>query len=119
MPCRPIHVTLEVDPSSTEKIVISLDKSCNDNDEAKWKMVFLLQEGDPLATVVRLEVEIEPENHPQVEATANANGLDSNQQGQAKIAAVVAKDPTVSRDDKNDSAQQVMAVRAMPAVAVG
>jgi hypothetical protein len=117
MPCRPIHVNLEVDPSNTEKIVVSLDKTCDANDEATWKMSFELQEGNPLATVVKLDVEIDPENHPQAEATANANGLDNNQQGQAKIAAVIAKDPTVSGDDKKDAAQQVIAVKQVQVAA--
>ena len=114
MPCRPMHVDLEVDPSTTEKILITLDKTCDANDQATWKMTFELQEGNPLATVVKLDVEIDPENHPQAEATATANGLDNAQQGQAKIAATVAKDPTVSDDDKKDAAQQVIAVRQMP-----
>ena len=115
MPCRPIHVNLEVDPSATQKILLSLDKTCDANDEATWKMSFELQEGNPLATVVKLEIEIDPENHPQAEATANSNGLDNNQQGQAKIAATIAKDPTVSDDDKKDAAQQVIAVKQLPA----
>ena len=115
MPCRPMHVDLEVDPSTTEKILITLDKTCDANDQATWKMTFELQEGNPLATVVKLDVEIDPENHPQAEATATTNGLDNAQQGQAKIAATVAKDPTVSDDDKKDAAQQVIAVRQMPA----
>jgi hypothetical protein len=117
MPCRPDHVNLEVDPSATEKIVISLDKTCDANDQAIWQMSFELQEGNPLATVVKLDVEIDPENHPQAEATATSNGLDDNQQGQAKIAAAVAKDPTVEDDDKKDAAQEVIAVRQLPAMA--
>ena len=115
MPCRPMHVDLEVDPSATEKILLTLDKTCDANDQATWKMTFELQEGNPLATVVKLDVEIDPENHPQAEATATAKGLDNTQQGQAKIAATVAKDPTVSDDDRKDAAQQVIAVRQIPA----
>lgn len=116
MPCRPIHVSLEVDPSATEKIVFTLDKTCDANDDATWKMTFELQQGKPLATVVKFSLEIDPENHPQAEATA-ATGLDSNQQGQAKIAAAVARDPTASPDDRKDAAQQVVAVKEMPTVA--
>ncbi len=118
MPCRPMHVDLEVDPSDTEKILLTLDKTCDANDQATWKMSFELQEGNPLATVVKLAVEIDPENHPQAEATAAANGLDNTQQGQAKIAATIAKDPTVSDGAKNDAALQVIAVRQMPAATV-
>ena len=117
MPCRPMHVDLEVDPSTTEKILLTLDKTCDANDQATWKMSFELQEGSPLATVVKLDVEIDPENHPQAEATATAGGLDNKQQGQAKIAAKIAKDPTVSDDDKKDAAQQVIAVKKIPASA--
>jgi len=117
MPCRPIHVNLEVDPGATQKILISLDKTCDANDEATWKMSFELQEGNPLATVVKLDVEIDPENHPQAEATAANSGLDDNHQGQAKIAAAIAKDPTVGDDDKKDAAQQVIAVKQIPAAA--
>ena len=117
MPCRPMHVNLEVNPSATEKILLTLDKTCDANDQATWKMTFELQEGNPLATVVKLDVEIDPENHPQAEATATAKGLDNSQQGQAKIAATVAKDPTVSDDDKKDAAQQVIAARQIPGAA--
>ena len=115
MSCRPMHVDLEVDPSTTEKILLTLDKTCDEYDQAAWKMSFELQEGTPLATVVKLDVEIDPENHPKAEATATSGGLDNNQQGQAKIAASVAKDPSVTDDDKKDAAQQVIAVRQMPA----
>ena len=117
MSCRPIHVNLEVDPSTTQKILLSLDKTCDANDQATWKMSFELQEGNPLATVVKLSVEIDPENHPQAEATATSKGLDQNQQGQAKIAGVIANDPTASDDDKQDAVQQIIAVRQLPASA--
>lgn len=116
MSCRPISVDLEVDPSTTQRILISLAKTCDANDQATWKMSFELLQGTPLATVVKLNVQIDPENNPQAEATA-ANGLDNNQQGQAQIAAAVAQDPTVGDDDKNDAVQQVIAVRQTPATA--
>jgi hypothetical protein len=117
MSCRPIHLSLEVDPSQTEKIVFTLDCTCDANDQATWKMTFELQEGNPLATVVNFSLEIDPENHPQAQATADANSLDANQQAQAKVAGAVSKDPTASDDDKKDAAQQVIAVRQMPASA--
>jgi hypothetical protein len=110
MPCRPISVNLEVDPSTTQKILIGLAKTCDNNDQATWKMSFELDEGSPLATVVKLDVEIDPENNPQAEATAST-GLDDVQQGQAQVAAAVAKDPTVADADKKAAAQQVIAVR--------
>ena len=71
MPCKPISVSLEVNPNPRQKIIFSLDKSCNVHDEATWQMDFELQEGHPLATIVKLHVKIDPQNHPQAEATAN------------------------------------------------
>ena len=110
MPCRPLSVDLEVDPSDEQKIVFGLAKTCNEFDEATWKLNFELQEGNPLHTVVKLDVEIDPENHPQAEATAKS-GLDENQRGAAKVAAATAKDPTASDDDKKAAVQDVIAVR--------
>ena len=115
MPCRPLSVDLEVDPSDEQKIVFGLAKTCNEFDEATWKLNFELQEGNPLHTVVKLDVEIDPENHPQAQATADANSLDADQQAQAKVGGAVAKDPTASAQDKKDAAQDVSAVRQMPA----
>ena len=112
MPCKPLSVSLEVDPNPHQKIVFGLDKTCNNFDEATWKLHFELQEGNPLATVVKLDVEIDPENHPQAEATA-AHGLDDSQRGAARIAAATAKDPLASEDDKKQSAQDVIAAREM------
>ena len=60
MSCRPIHLSLEVDPSTTEKIVFTLDCSCDSDDQATWNMTFELQEGNPLATVVNFSLEIDP-----------------------------------------------------------
>ena len=101
-----------MDPSTTQKILFTLTKTCDAHDQATWKMTFELQEGNPLATVVKLDVEIDPVNNPQAEATA-ANGLDDNQQGQAQIAAAVSKDNTVSDADKKAAVQQVVASRDM------
>jgi hypothetical protein len=115
MPCRPMSVSLEVDPSATQKIVFGLDKTCDAFDEASWKLNFELQEGSPLATVIKLDVEIDPENHPQAEATA-ANGLDENQRGAAKVAAAIAKDKTATLEDKKQAAQDVIAARTMETV---
>jgi hypothetical protein len=118
MPCRPISVNLEVDPSTTQQILFTLGKTCDAHDQATWKLSFTLKEGNPLSTVVALTVEIDPVNHPQAEATA-AGGLDANQQGQAQIAAAVVKDNTVSQADKKAAVQQVVAVRAMPPLEAG
>jgi hypothetical protein len=119
MSCRPFHVSLEVDPSKTEKIVFTLDCTCDANDEATWKMTFQLQEGSPLATVVNFSLEIDPENHAKAQATAETETLDSAQQAQAQVAGAVSKNPTASQQAKNNAAQKVIAVRQMPTGAGG
>jgi hypothetical protein len=115
MPCRPMHISLEVDPSAQEKIVVTLDKTCDDQDEATWKITFQLQEGKPLAMVVNFSCELDPENHPKAEATVNSGALDNAQQGQAKIAAGVHQDSDATDDDKNYATQQIVAVKQVPA----
>jgi hypothetical protein len=119
MGCRPIHLSLEVDPSKTEKIVFTLDCTCDANDDATWKMTFELQEGSPLATVVNFSLEIDPENHAKAQATADAGSLDSAQQAQAQVAGAVAKNPNASQQAKNNAAQKVIAVRKTHASAGG
>jgi hypothetical protein len=119
MSCRPIHLSLEVDPSKTEKIVFTLDCTCDAKDQATWKMTFELQEGSPLATVVNFSLEIDPVNHPQAQATADAGSLDATQQAQAQVAGKVAKNPSASQHAKHNAAQKVIAVRQMPAGASG
>ncbi|MBV9760886.1 MAG: hypothetical protein JO340_10010 [Acidobacteriaceae bacterium] len=113
MSCRPIHLSLEVNPSATEKIAFTLDCTCDANDEATWKMTFDLQEGKPLATVVKFSLEIDPVNHPQAQATADAGSLDAVQQAQARVAGAVAKNPQATQHDKHSAAQKVIAVRQM------
>lgn len=117
MPCRPMHISLEVDPSTQEKIIVTLDKTCDDQDQATWKITFQLQEGNPLATVVNFSCELDPENHPKAEATVNSGELDDAQQGQSKIAASVHKDPDATDDDKNAATQKVVAVKQLPSPA--
>lgn len=118
MPCRPMHISLEVDPSAQEKITVTLDKTCDDQDQATWKITFQLEEGNPLATVVNFSCELDPENHPKAEATVNSGQLDDAQQGQSKIAAAVHKDPDATDDDKNAATQKVVGVKQMPAPAM-
>jgi hypothetical protein len=38
MPCRPMHIGLEVDPSAQEEITVTLDKTCDDQDQATGKL---------------------------------------------------------------------------------
>ena len=117
MPCRPMHISLEVDPSTQERITVTLDKTCDDQDQATWKITFHLEEGNPLATVVNFSCELDPENHPKAEATVNSGELDNAQQGQSKIAARVHKDPDATDDDKNAATQKVVAVKQLPSQA--
>jgi hypothetical protein len=112
-----MHISLEVDPSTQEKIVVTLDKTCDDQDEATWKITFQLQQGNPLATVVNFSCELDPENHPAADATVNSGALDNAQQGQAKVAGDVHQDPDATDDDKNAATQQIVAVKQMPAAA--
>jgi hypothetical protein len=117
MSCRPMHISLEVDPSTQERITVTLDKTCDDQDQATWKITFHLEEGNPLATVVNFSCELDPENHPKAEATVNSGELDNAQQGQSKIAARVHKDPDATDDDKNAATQKVVAVKQLPSSA--
>jgi len=114
MSCRPIHLSLEVDPNSTEKIFFTLDCTCDANNQATWKLTFKLQEGS--LTPVNFSLEIDPVNYPKAQATADSGSLDAAQQAQAQIAANVAKNPAATKKVKNHAAQQVIAVRQAPAV---
>jgi hypothetical protein len=109
-----LSITLEVDPSPTEKIVITLSKTSAPPNLVVWKMSFLLQEGSPLCTVVNLNVEIDAENNAQAQATFEAGGLDNVQQGQAKIAGEIARSGEAPEDLKKYQAQQVIACRQVP-----
>lgn len=117
MPCRPMHISLEVDPSAQEEITVTLDKTCDDQDQATWKITFELKQGDPLATVVNFSCELDPENHPKAEATVNSGQLDDAQQGQSKISAGVHTDPDATDDDRNAATQKIVGVKQMPALA--
>lgn len=117
MSCRPMHISLEVDPSAQEQITVTLDKTCDDQDQATWKITFKLMEGNPLATVVDFSCELDPENHPKAEATVNSGQLEDAQQGQSKIAADVHKDPDATDDDKNAATQKIVGVKQMPELA--
>jgi hypothetical protein len=119
MSCRPIHLSLEVNPSSTEKIIFTLDCTCDENDSATWNMTFELQEGKPLATVVKFSLEIDPVNQVKAQATADSGTLDSAQQAQAQVAAAVWKNRNASQRAKNHAAQKVISARQMPAGAGG
>ena len=90
MGCTPISVSLEVNPTELRKIVFDLDKLCNNDGTAEWKLHFDLQErsnaSQAFRSVVKLDVDINKENHPLAEATAK-NGLDAGQRSQAAVTA--------------------------------
>src|SRR5437879_4818811 len=94
MGCTPISVSLEVNPSDLRKIIFNLDKLCNDDGTAEWKLHFDLQErsdkGQEFRSLVKLDVDINKENHQFAEATAK-HGLDEDQRSQADVAADTAK----------------------------
>jgi len=114
MPCTPLSVNLEVDPDPQQKILFGLNKICNNDNTVQWTLHFELLQGNPLATVVKLDVAITKDYHPQAEATAR-HGLDASQRGQALVAAAVATDPTATPADQAQAAQDVIAARAMQA----
>ena len=108
MACRPISVSLEVDPPSGDtEIVFQLDKICNPDDTAEWKLHFELKEKNAartLSPVVTLDIDINHEDHPTAAATAK-HGLDDDQRAQAAIAGQVAL-ATQTREATQDDAQQ-------------
>jgi hypothetical protein len=116
MPVQSFSVSVEVNPSPTERIHCSLGKSFDAQGGIVWKLFFELLEGNPLRTVVKLNVEIDSVNSPQAEATLNT-GFDDNQQGQAQIAAAVVRDAEASPSDKHTALQQVIAAKNMAAAA--
>ncbi len=110
MACDPIHIDLEVDPDANSKITLTLDKTCDENDQATWKLSFQLQQGDPLAIVALLYVELDTEYYDKAQATADY-GLEEVQQAQAQVAAAIATDVDATDDDKLAAIQQIIAVR--------
>jgi hypothetical protein len=118
MGCTPISVSLEVNPSELRKIVFDLDKICNNDGTAEWKLHFDLQErSDPskaFLSIVKLDVDINKENHPLAQATAD-HGLNVGQRSQAAVAADTAKafkQGQASEVDAKSDAQAVIAVRS-------
>ncbi|HWF09929.1 MAG TPA: hypothetical protein VG297_15785 [Bryobacteraceae bacterium] len=111
--CEPISVALQVDPPSGDsEIVFQLDKICNNDDTAEWKMHFELKQKNAqgtLAPVVTLDIDINKEDHPAAEATA-ANGLDEDQRAQAQIAGVTSLGTTTGDATKEDAQTQAAAI---------
>lgn len=93
MQCTPVSVSLEVRLHNNRLVVLELDKTCNPNHTAEWKLHFELQEADStgtMASIVKLDVDINKDDHATAETTA-AQGLDANQRAQAAVAADTAK----------------------------
>jgi len=80
MSCESVSVGLEVNPNDLRRINFDLDKICNDDNTAEWKLHFELRERDDAAkdfrSVVKLNVDINKENHSLAAATAK-HGLES------------------------------------------
>ena len=117
MSCTPVSVGLEVNPNELRKIIFNLDKLCNDDGTAEWKLHFELQEradaSKEFGSVVKLDVDINKENHQLAEATAK-HGLDEDQRGQADAAADTAKAlqaGQASEEEAKQAAQDVIASR--------
>ena len=117
MGCTPISVSLEVNPSNLRKIIFDLDKLCNNDGTVEWKLHFDLQErsdaSQDFLSLVKLDVDINDENHPLAEATAQ-HGLDEDQRSQAAVAGDTAKatlDGSATKAEAEQDAQDVIAVR--------
>jgi len=115
--CTPVSVSLEVNPSDLRKIIFDLDKLCNDDGTVEWKLHFDLQErkeaSEAFLSLVKLDVDINHENHQLAEATAK-HGLDEDQRAQADVAADAAKalqEGTATQAEAEEQAQGVVSAR--------
>lgn len=118
MACTPISVDLEViTPDQKRKITFGLERDCNNDGTAEWVIHFELDEASTpgnFQEVVKLDIDINDENHDKAEATAK-NGLDANQTAQAFVAGDTAKAfklGQATKDDLNSDANDVIAARA-------
>ncbi len=119
MSCIPISVALEVDPPSGDtQIVLQLDKFCNADGTAEWKLHFELQKKNASGTltpVVKLDIDINHEDHPAAEATAST-GLDENQRAQAAVAGQTALAVTqgdATEDEAKEEGSAIIPARTM------
>lgn len=112
MQCTPVTVSLEVRLSHSRVVILELDKTCHLNNTAEWRLHFELQEPDSAGTmvsIVKLDVDINKEDHAAAEATAS-QGLDANQRAQAAIAADTAKAVAAGAATKTDLEQDAAAI---------
>ena len=117
MPCTPISVALDVEPpSQSTEVIFQLDKICNDDGTAEWKLHFELKKQNAsgtLVTVVKADVDINNQDHAKAAATAK-HGLDDNQQAQADATGQTAIDKdsgNATQNDVDDQAGQIVPAR--------
>jgi hypothetical protein len=117
MPCENISVALQVDPPSGDtEIIFQLDKICNADDTAEWKLHFELKEKNAAGTltdIVKLDIDINHEDHAAAAATAK-NGMDDNQRAQGAITgqtALAVKTGEATKDDAAAKAGRVIPSR--------
>jgi hypothetical protein len=89
MPCQDLSIDLKLDPPNGDcEVELILNKICNPDETVEWKLHFSFQKKDDSGTlkpVVTLDVDINHQDHPVAQATAN-NGMDANQRAQADLA---------------------------------
>jgi hypothetical protein len=113
MACKALSVSLDVAPPSGDtEVSLQLSKFCNPDDTAEWKLHFQLKMKDSSGTlnpVVTLDVDINHEDHPAAQATAN-NGMDANQRAQADVASQTALLKAQGTATDDDVKQQTAAI---------
>lgn len=117
MPCKPISIALQVDPPSGDtEISFKLDKTCNDDGTASWKLHFELDQkaASGNTPIVKLDIDINDEDAGKAQSTAK-HGLDGNQRAQADNAAQTAlgvKTGDATADDAKQAASAVIPARS-------
>jgi hypothetical protein len=103
-------------PSQSTEVIFQLDKICNDDGTAEWKLHFELKKQNAagtLVTVVKADVDINNQDHAKAAATAK-HGLDDNQQAQADATGQTAIDKdsgNATQNDVDDQAGQIIPAR--------
>jgi hypothetical protein len=113
MACKALSVSLDVAPPSGDtEVSLQLSKTCNPDDTAEWKLHFVLKMKNAkgaLTPVVTLDVDINHEDHPAAQATAN-KGMDANQRAQADAASQTALLKSQGAATDADVKQQTAAI---------
>jgi hypothetical protein len=116
-PCEPFTIDLEVDPPSGDtELDFTLEKICNDDGTVGWKLHFELEakgSNGTLTPVVKLDIDVNDEDHDKAAATAK-NGMDDNQRQQADITAQTGnfvRTGDATQDDVNQQGAQVIPAR--------